>query len=121
MPWSPAQLCRQLSSRSWLRRSAKDGLPLGVPLRVLLGPLLPCRPVTSVFVGDALLERVVWLGLDEEVPDGLEDGSDLGRGLPVLRLEDGKADVAHGVVGDVGVVDAGDELDHRGFEGVVGR
>lgn len=85
-----------------------------------LGLLLPRGPVVAVLVCDALLERVVGLGLDEQVAHGLEDGDDLGTGLPVLGLEDAETDVAQGVVCDVGVVEAGDELDDGRLEGVVG-
>lgn len=84
-----------------------------------LDRLLPRRPITLVLVGDAVLERVIGLRLDEQVPDGVEDGDDLCRGLPVLGLEDGEADVAEGVVCDVGVVEARGEADGRGLEGVV--
>lgn len=82
--------------------------------------MLPRGPIVAVLVGDALLERVVGLGLDEQVADGLEDGDDLCAGLPVLGLEDAEADVAEGVVCDVWVVEAGDELDDGRLEGVVG-
>lgn len=82
--------------------------------------MLPCGPVVAVFVGDALLQRVIGLGLDEQVPDGLEYGDDFRAGLPVLGLEDAEADVAEGVVCDVWVVEAGDEFDDGGLEGVVG-
>lgn len=85
-----------------------------------LGLLLPRGPVVAVLVGDALLERVVGLGLDEQVAHGLEHGGDLCAGLPVLGLEDAEADVAEGVVCDVWVVEPGDELDDGGLEGVVG-
>lgn len=81
--------------------------------------MLPRGPVVAILVGDALLERVVGLGLDEQVPHGLEHGDDLCAGLPVLGLEDAEADVAEGVVCDVWVVEAGDEFDDGGLEGVV--
>lgn len=80
---------------------------------------LPRGPIVAVLVRDPLLERVVGLGLNHEVPEGLEDGGDLCAGLPVLGLEDAEADVAEGVVCDVWVVEAGDELDDGGLEGVV--
>lgn len=82
--------------------------------------LLPASPVIPVFLGDAVFERVVGLGLDEQVSEGLENGADLGGGLPDVGLEQTEADAAEGVVGDVGVVDAGQELDDGGLEGVVG-
>lgn len=81
---------------------------------------LPAFAIPSKLLRDALLERVIGGGLDEQVADGLEDSADLGAGLPVLGLEQAEADVAQRVVGDVGVVDAGDELDDGGLEGVVG-
>lgn len=87
---------------------------------MLLGYLLKLWPIVLVLLGDAVLERVIGLRLDEQVAQGLEDGADAGRGLPRLGLEDAEANVAEGVVCDVGVVDAGDELDDRRLEGVVG-
>jgi len=82
--------------------------------------LLKRLPIVAELVGDAVLEGVIGLGLDEEVADGVEDGGDLGGGLPLVGLEDGEADVAEGVIRDVGVVDAGGEAELRGLEGVVG-
>jgi hypothetical protein len=96
-------------------------LALGVAVDVLLGVLLEAGAVVLVLVGDAGLERVVGLGLDQQVPHGLEHALDAAGGLPVLRLEYGEADVAHGVVGDVGVVDARREVDHGRLERVVVR
>lgn len=76
--------------------------------------------VAAVLLCDPILERIVGQRLDKQVPDGFQHGGDLGARLPVLRLEDAEADVAEGVVGDVGVVDAGEELDGRRLEGVLG-
>ena len=91
----------------------------GVALDELPGLLLPGGSVGAVLVGDAVGEGVVRQGLDEEAAEGAEDGGDLGAGLPVLGLEQAEADAAEGVVADVGVVDAGDELDGGRLEGVV--
>lgn len=88
---------------------------------MVLDLLLPLGSFVPVLFCDPLLERIVGLGLDHEVPHGFEDGGDLGAGLPVLGLQDGEADVAEAVVGDVRVVRAGDELDDGGLERVVGR
>lgn len=72
----------------------------------------------SVLVCNTLLQGVIWLRLNEQIPNCVENSGNLGRGFPVLGLEDAETDVSEGVVGDVGVVDAGDEA-HRGwFEGV---
>lgn len=109
------------SSSLFLSRCRKHGLVLGILLGVIPRMLLPGCLVPLVLVCNPLLERVVGLRLYEEVPDGLEDGQDLGGGLPVLRLEDAQTDVADSVIGDVRVVDAGDELDGGRLEGVVGR
>lgn len=98
----------------------KHGLVLGILLRILLGLLLPRRPIPPKLLGDGLLKGIVGQWLNKQVPHGLEDGDDLGRGLPVLGLKNGEANVADAVVGDVGVVDAGDELDGGRLEGVVG-
>lgn len=101
-------------------RRRKGRLPEGVALHVQLDVPLPGGAVVAELVGDAVLEGVVGLRLDEQGADGVEDGGDLGRGLPLVGLEDGEADVAEGVVGDVGVVDAGEEAQGGGLEGVVG-
>lgn len=92
-----------------------------IPLDVLLGRLLEQPPLLAVLVGDARLERVVGVRLDEQLAHGLEHGGQLPGGLPVLGLELADADVAVAVVGDVGVVDARGEGHDGGLEGVVGR
>lgn len=71
-------------------------------------------------LSDAVIERIIGSRLDEQVPQSIENGDDLGGGLPVLGLEDGETDASEGVIGDVWVVDAGDELDDRGSERIVG-
>lgn len=91
----------------------------GVAIDKGLDVLVKDGAVVAVLVGDALLEGVVGEGLDEQVTEGVEDGADLGAGLPVLGLEQAEADGAGVVVGDVGVVDARDELDDGRLEGVV--
>lgn len=106
-------------ARDLLGDGGEDGLPAGVLVDVEADVLVPGGPVVAVLVGDSLLERVVGLGLDEQVAQGVEDGGDLGRGLPVLGLEDAQADVAEGVVGHVGVVDARGEAHGRRLEGVL--
>jgi hypothetical protein len=88
---------------------------------VLLCMLLERRLVPLVLICNPLLQRIIWLRLYEEVPDGFKDGLNLGRGFPVLCLEDTQTDIPNSVVGDVGMVDAGDELDVGCFERVVGR
>lgn len=80
--------------------------------------LLPARPVVSVLVCDSLLEGVIGLRFDEQVAYGVQHRGNLGGGLPVLGLEDAQAYVAEGVVGDVGVVEAGGEADGGGLEWV---
>ena len=72
-----------------------------------------------VLLGDRGLERVVWVGLDEQGAHGLEDARQLGGGLPLVGLEQAEADVAGSVVGDIRVVDAGDEGDLGRGEGVL--
>lgn len=109
-----------LQAREPSRRRRKRGLAHGVLLGMQPGVLLKRLPIVAELVGDAVLEGVIGLGLDEEVADGVEDGGDLGGGLPLVGLEDGEADVAEGVIRDVGVVDAGGEAELRGLEGVVG-
>lgn len=108
------------SLHAFSRRGGEGRVRLGVLVHEGLCVLLKRRPVAPVLLGDPILERVLGQRLDEEVPHGLEDGEDLCAGLPVLALEKAEADVAEGVVCDVGVVDAGDELDDGGLEGVVG-
>lgn len=96
-------------------------LPLRVPSHVAAGVLLELARRAAELVGDAGLEGVVRVGLGEELADGVEDGADAARGLPVLGLEHAEADGARAVVGHVGVVDARREGDLRRLEGVVGR
>lgn len=94
--------------------------PLGVAGDVAADVLVELGAVGAELVGDAGLEGVVGVGLDEELADGLEDGAEAAGGLPVLGLEEAEADVAEAVVGHVGVVDARGEADLRRAEGVVG-
>lgn len=115
----PSILCISMPLRRHRRR--KDGVSHGIPVDEALGRLIKALSVVAVLLRDAVLEGVVGEGLDEEVADGLEHGGDLGRGLPVLRLEEAEADVTEGVVGDVGVVDARGKLGDGGLEGVLGR
>lgn len=98
----------------------KVGIGHGIALDVISDILLPGGGVLSKLVGDAILERVVGLGVLEQGGEGLEDGDNLGRGLPLVGFEDGEADVAERVVCHVGVVDAGEEAHGGGLEGVVG-
>ncbi len=93
----------------------------GVAGDVALDVLVELGAVVLVLVGDAGLEGVFGVGLDEELAHGLEDGADAAGGLPVLGLEHAEADVAEAVVGHVGVVDARREVHLRRLEGVVGR
>ncbi len=60
----------------------------GVLGDVELGLLLKLLGVVLVFLGDAGLEGVVGLGLDQQLADGLQHAQQLGRGFPVLGLED---------------------------------
>lgn len=115
----PGSIKTSLYSRALLGGGGEDGIGLGVPFDVEGDVFIKGGAIVAILVGDALLEGVVGLRLDEEVANGLEDGADLGAGLPVLGLEQAEADGAGGVVGDVGVVDAGDELDDGRLEGVV--
>jgi hypothetical protein len=96
-------------------------VPLGVAGHVALGVLVELGALVLVLVGDAGLEGVVGVGLDEQVAHRLEHGLDAAGGLPVLGLEDAEADVAGVVVGDVWVVDARQEVDLRRLERVLGR
>lgn len=104
--------------RSW--GGIKLGGPLGIAGDVLADGLVELGPLGPELVGDARLEGVVRVGLDEQLADGLEDGGQLARGLPVLGLEQGDADVAGVVVGHVRVVDARREGHEGRLEGVVG-
>lgn len=116
----PIYCCKESPREILIRRCREDWVLKRILSDLSLGLLLPRGPIVAILVGDAFLERVVGLGLDEQVADGLEHGDDFGAGLPVLGLEDAEADVAEGVVCDVWVVEAGDELDDWGLEGVVG-
>lgn len=81
-------------------------------LLVELGPLL------GILLGDPRLERVIWVRLDEQLAHRGQDGGHFGRGLPLVGLEEADANISLGVAGDVGVVDAGEEGDFGGGEGV---
>lgn len=54
------------------------GLGLCVLFDVGLDFFLPLLAVVAVLLGDAILEGVVGLGLDEQVADGVEHGAELG-------------------------------------------
>lgn len=84
------------------------------------GGLFVLGLLLGVLLGNARLEGVIRVGLDQQLADGGQDGGHLGSGLPLVGLEEADADVAFGVVGDVGVVDAGGEVDFGGGEGVGG-
>lgn len=103
-----------------LHSRREDRLALGVILNLLLGCLVECGTVTLILLRNPLLEGTVKLRLLQEVAEGLEDGVELRAWLPGVWLQEAKADVAEAVVCDVGVVDAGAELDDRGLERVVG-
>lgn len=90
-------------------------------LDVVLNRPLPLGPIVVILLRNLLLERTVELRLLEKLPKSLEHASQLGAGLPGIRLEEAEADVAQVVVRHVGVVDARAELDHGRLEGVVGR
>lgn len=80
--------------------------------------LLPRLSVIPVFICNALLEGIIWLRLNEQIPDGIQHSCYFGGWFPVLGLEDAETDVSEGVVGDVGVVDARGEAERGWFEGV---
>ena len=79
--------------------------------------LLEQPPVGLQLVRRLLVERVLGVGLQEEVLQPVHDGVDGQHGLPVLA-EDVQADVALQV--DVGVVHAGHALHLGGLVGVAG-
>lgn len=101
------------------RARRKLGLAHGILFHHGPGRFIKPLAVVAVLLGDALLEGVVGQGFDEQGAQGVEDGGDFCAGLPVLRLEEAEADAAEGVVCDVGVVDASDEADNGGLEGVL--
>lgn len=102
----------------FLRKSRS--LALGIPLHIRLRILIKLRPIRPILVGDPSLQRIIRLRLSKQVPHGLQHRRQPRRRLPRIGLQDGQADVAEAVVGDVGVVDARGELGHGRLEGVVG-
>src|SRR5690606_24195050 len=67
------------------RRIAKARGTLGVAGHVLPGRILKLLAVVAVFVGDAAFQRIVRLGLDEELTHRFENGRHLCGRFPVLR------------------------------------
>ena len=103
------------------------GLPpcrLGFSAGVLLDPVtshfLKLFAVALVLVGNARLNGVVRVRLDQQVASHVEDGGDLVRRLPLVSAEHAQAHGAFVVVGDVGMIDFGLEGQRRRLEGVVG-
>ena len=86
----------------------------------LFSRLIKSRSIVLVLLRDAVFERAIELRLFKKVAKSLQHGVELRAGLPGVWLEKTQADVAEIIVCHVGVVDAGDELDDRGLEGVVG-
>jgi hypothetical protein len=73
-------------------------------------------------VAHAVVHAVVAVGVGQQDAHGGEDGRDVERRAPRALGGQGQgvqADAAAGV--DVGVVDAGDEAEVGGFEGVAGK
>lgn len=99
----------------------EHGILYGILVHIRLGRLVKRGAVAAKLLGDAVLERVVGQGLHEQVAHGVEHGRDLGRRLPVLRLQQAQAYAPQRVVGHVGVVDARGEFQRRRLEWVVGR
>lgn len=89
-------------------------------LDILLRRLLESSPVGLVLLCNAIFKRAVELWLFQEVAKCLQNAIELGTRFPGVGLEEAQADVAEIVVCHIGVVNAGDELDDRGLEGVVG-
>lgn len=87
---------------------------------MLLHRLIKRSPVGLVLLRNAIFERAVELGLFQEVAKRLQNGVELGAGLPGIWLKETQADVAEIIVCHIGMVDGGDKFDDRGLEGVVG-
>jgi hypothetical protein len=98
----------------------KHGVLQRIFLHRRLGRLFKSFPIIPILLSDAILKRIIRQRLNKQVPHGIEHGANLGAGFPVFRLQQAQADVAERVVGYVGVVDAGDELERWRLEGVVG-
>lgn len=79
------------------------------------------RPIGPVLLGDAGLEGVVRVRLDQQLAHGLEHGPDAAGRLPGVGLQDPQAHVPAAVVGHVGVPDARREVDRRRLERVLRR
>lgn len=86
----------------------------------LFSRLIKSRSIVLVLLRDAVFERAIELRLFKKVAKSLQHGVELRAGLPGVWLEKTQADVAEIIVCHVGVIDAGDELDDRGLEWVVG-
>ena len=102
------------------RRRRKDHLPHRILLHHNLDRLLPTFSIPPILLRDPLLQRIIRRRLNQQIPHSLQHGPDLGTRLPVLRLQQSQAHITQRIVGNVWVVDARDELDDGGFEGVVG-
>lgn len=99
--------------------SSKRVLLFGESICVIFRILVEYISLAAVLIRDTRLERVIRVGLDEQLAHGLEHLAQLGGGLPVLGFEGRDANVARAVVGHVRMVDARVEGDERGLEGVV--
>jgi hypothetical protein len=98
-------------------RQSRAGRLDGVLPRPLPGGGLVARAVGLVDVGDLGDERVVGVGVGQHAADGQQDLANGQSGAPLVA-QDVEADAAVAV--DVGVVDAGGEVDLGRLEGVVG-
>lgn len=84
----------------------------------LLSNLVELGPVVLVLIGDASLDRIVRLRLNEDLTDQSQHLANTVRWLPVVAAEDAQAHAAFFVVCHVWVVDFRLEGDDGGFEGV---
>ena len=88
-------------------------------LRELLGGFAKALLVARELLGQIGPQRVVRLGIVDEGDEALDHLVRLGGRLPVLRRDDGQADLA--LLVDVGMVDLGFERDFRRLERIFGR
>lgn len=67
--------------------SSRKGVRLGgIPLDIISHILIKALAPILVLVGNATLEGIVWVRLDEQLAHGLQDGREFCGGLPLLWL-----------------------------------